>query len=328
MQEGTEPGRDVARLADGADHPFGVAELPQLERRHDQLVPVGEVPVEAALGGTQLLGQRLDRDGREASASQRHEGGFAPVRGGQRFALSLGHVHTLPYGQSSIRRRMERFDMTTLIHHPVHTINSGAGRRLPGSSTVRVRRGSVVAVPRPSTPLLACTLLRVDWSDAFAVTVPFGARGRPPEVWADAIFRDRPPSVRALFAARDVLVRLCDIEPGTPRAFDVVAWSARRGPAGHRPASAGLPGVRARPGGPRGREHRRRGAQPTRPGVLRAGAQDPPLGRPHHARSGGGHSGGAGMTRHAHATAWSCGDGRARDCGAACRRRRHRDRPG
>ena len=120
---------------------------------------------------------------------------------------------------------MERLEMTTLIHHPVHTINSGAGRRLPGTSTVRVRRGNVVAVPRPSTPLLACTLLRVDWSDAFVVDVPFGARGRPAEVWADAIFRDPPPSVRALFAVRDVLVRLCGIEPGTPRAFGFVAWS-------------------------------------------------------------------------------------------------------
>ena len=115
--------------------------------------------------------------------------------------------------------------MTALIHHPVHTINSGAGRRLRATSTVRVRRGGAVAVPRPSTPLLACTLLRVDWSDAFAVAVPFGARGRPPEVWADAIFRGPPRSVRVLFAVRAVLVRLCGIEPGTRRAFDLVAWS-------------------------------------------------------------------------------------------------------
>ena len=115
--------------------------------------------------------------------------------------------------------------MTTLIHHPVHTITSGAGRRLPATATVRVRRCSVVAVPRPSTPLLACTLLRVDWSDAFAVAVPLGVRDRPPEVWADAIFRGPPPSVRALFAVRDVLVRLCGIEPSKRHAFDFVAWS-------------------------------------------------------------------------------------------------------
>jgi hypothetical protein len=73
--------------------------------------------------------------------------------------------------------------------------------------------------------LLLCTLLRVDWSDAFAVAVPFGTRGRPPEIWADAIFRGPPLSVRALFTLRDVLVRCCGIEPGTRRAFDLVAWS-------------------------------------------------------------------------------------------------------
>ena len=42
---------------------------------------------------------------------------------------------------------------------------------------------------------------------------------------ADAIFRGPPLCVRALFAVRDVLVRLCGIEPGTRRAFDFVAWS-------------------------------------------------------------------------------------------------------
>jgi hypothetical protein len=120
---------------------------------------------------------------------------------------------------------MERFAMTTQIHHPVHTINSGAGRRRPVTSTVRVRRGSVVVVPRPTTPLLACTLLRVDWSDAYGIAVPFGARGRPPEDWAEAIFRGPPPLVRALFVVRNLLVRLCGIEPGTRRVFDLVAWS-------------------------------------------------------------------------------------------------------
>ena len=115
--------------------------------------------------------------------------------------------------------------MPTSIHLPVHTINSGADRRLPATSTMRVRRRSVVAASWRRTPLIACTLLRVDWSDAFAVAVPFAARGRPPEVWAEAIFRRPPRSVRVLFAVREVLVRLCGIEPGTRRAFDLVAWS-------------------------------------------------------------------------------------------------------
>jgi Protein of unknown function (DUF2867) len=113
--------------------------------------------------------------------------------------------------------------MSALIHHwPVHP---GAGRGMPATSTVRVRRRSATAVARPSTPLLACTLLRIDWSDAYGIAVPFGARGRPPEDWAEAIFQRPPPLVHALFVVRELLVRACGIEPGTHRAFDVVAWS-------------------------------------------------------------------------------------------------------
>jgi len=77
----------------------------------------------------------------------------------------------------------------------------------------------------PRTRLLACALPRVDWSDAYALALPRRAPERPPEEWAEAIFRAPPPAVRVLFTAREVLVRLVGIERGTPRAFDLVAWS-------------------------------------------------------------------------------------------------------
>ena len=208
MQEGTEPARHVALLADGADDPIRVAELPQVQRGHDQLVPVGEVPVEAALGGAQLLGQRLDRDGGEPAREPAPRGRprSSPRRSTIRafpwpcpYATVRSILHTEAYGKV----RNDRTDPPPRPHHQQRRRPS-APCLVDRAGPARQRRG----VPRPSTPLLACTLLHVDWSDAFAVAVPFGARGRPPEAWADAIFRGPPPSVRALFAVRDVLVRL------------------------------------------------------------------------------------------------------------------------
>jgi Protein of unknown function (DUF2867) len=83
----------------------------------------------------------------------------------------------------------------------------------------------VTQVPVDRTALLACSLLRIDWSDAYAVALPRGARRRPPETWADAVFRGPPPLVRALFVVREVVVRLCGIERRDRRTFDIVAWS-------------------------------------------------------------------------------------------------------
>jgi hypothetical protein len=112
--------------------------------------------------------------------------------------------------------------MSTLTPSPISAL-VGHGHR--GTASVRVRSRSACAVPLPRTPLLACALVRVDWSDAYAVALPRGVRSHPPEDWAHAIFRAPPPLVRALFATREVLVRLCGIEAGDRHAFDIVSWS-------------------------------------------------------------------------------------------------------
>jgi hypothetical protein len=106
-----------------------------------------------------------------------------------------------------------------------HPVRSHAGRQTHLTVVAPVRPGTVTAVPVPRTPLLACALPRVDWSDAYAVALPRHAPARPPEEWADAIFRAPPLAVRILFGAREVLVRLVGIQPGTRRAFDLVSWS-------------------------------------------------------------------------------------------------------
>lgn len=87
------------------------------------------------------------------------------------------------------------------------------------------RPGQTFAVDVPTSPLLARALPAVDASDAYAVSFP----GRPPgnaQEWADAIFHGPPLGVRMLFGAREVVVRIVGIEPGTSRAFDTVEWSA------------------------------------------------------------------------------------------------------
>ena len=106
-----------------------------------------------------------------------------------------------------------------------HPVRSHAGRQHHLTVVAPVRPGNVTAVPMPRTPLLACALPRVDWSDAYALALPRRERAHPPEEWADAIFRAPPPAVRILFGAREVLVRLVGIEPGTRHAFDLVSWS-------------------------------------------------------------------------------------------------------
>ena len=122
--------------------------------------------------------------------------------------------------------------------------------------------------------------------------VPFGARGRPPEDWADAIFRGPPLSVRALFAMREVLVRLCGIEAGDHHVFDLVAWSPDEVLLGiDQRHLAFRASVLVQPDRVV-RQHRRRGAQSTRSRLLRPRAQDPFLGRPYHARSRREHDGG------------------------------------
>jgi hypothetical protein len=103
------------------------------------------------------------------------------------------------------------------------------GRRLRPlyrSRLVRPERfGRVAATDVPSSRLLARALPTVEWSDAYAVSLP----GRPPgdpQEWADAIFRAPPAWVAVLLGVREALVRLVGIERGGHHAFDTVAWNA------------------------------------------------------------------------------------------------------
>lgn len=75
------------------------------------------------------------------------------------------------------------------------------------------------AVPVPGEPsLLAGTLARVDFADAWAVPLPAHVT-RDPEAWVEAIFRSPPGWVVALMGVRNALVRLIGVEPGDRRAF-------------------------------------------------------------------------------------------------------------
>lgn len=89
-----------------------------------------------------------------------------------------------------------------------------------------VRQGHALhphAVPLPSTPLLAQSLPRVDWADAYAVPVPWEGPRRDPEEWVDAVFHEPPPWVRLLFGVRELLVRMVGIERGGRHVFDTVS---------------------------------------------------------------------------------------------------------
>ncbi len=82
------------------------------------------------------------------------------------------------------------------------------------------RSARVYATDLPSTRLLAHPLGSVDWSDAYAVGLARSQPRRDPQEWADAIFRGPPPlATRALFGAREVLVRAVGIERGSSRVF-------------------------------------------------------------------------------------------------------------
>jgi Protein of unknown function (DUF2867) len=89
-------------------------------------------------------------------------------------------------------------------------------RLLRGLETPRAR-----AVPPPRTPLLAGALLRVDWTDAYAVAA-FPGTPSDPQVWADAVFRDPPRWVLAALVLRELLVGLVGIERDGGRAFDTL----------------------------------------------------------------------------------------------------------
>src|SRR3954451_19239095 len=103
----TEPRGRVTTAVDRGDDELGVLLLPSDQGSGDERIAVGEVPVEAALRGPEDLGDGLDGDCCEPPASECLEGGTGPVVDGAAIALSVGHSHTLPYGLTSIRGRME-----------------------------------------------------------------------------------------------------------------------------------------------------------------------------------------------------------------------------
>jgi hypothetical protein len=66
-----------------ADDLRGELLLPELERRLEQRVPVGEVPVEAASGDAEIAGDRVDTDRFDAAGGQRPQCGARPILGGK-----------------------------------------------------------------------------------------------------------------------------------------------------------------------------------------------------------------------------------------------------
>jgi hypothetical protein len=108
--------------------------------------------------------------------------------------------------------------MTTQLQ----SVRSDAGPQIHPRFPRPARHDRVFAMRPPRTALLAHALPFVDWSDAFAVAIPAGARSDPQE-WADAVFR-APPSlvVRVLFGVRELVVRCVGIERGGRHVFDTI----------------------------------------------------------------------------------------------------------
>src|SRR4029450_4396770 len=78
------------------DHRFGPALLPHVQRGLDQGVSVLEVPVEAALGGTELRRHGFHGDGIDTAPGDRRERCPGPVVGCERTVTCLGEGRTLP----------------------------------------------------------------------------------------------------------------------------------------------------------------------------------------------------------------------------------------
>jgi len=107
---------------------------------------------------------------------------------------------------------------------PLLSVRPAVGHEHHGRFVRPAECGRVYATQLPATRLLAHPLPFVDWSDAYAVGLPTGARRRDPQEWADAVFRSSAPLVvRALFGARELLVRTVGIERGGSHVFDTVA---------------------------------------------------------------------------------------------------------
>ena len=101
-----QPGPGVAAVAlDARDDLVDARALPRVEDLLEQRAPVVEVPVEAAPGDAERLGQRLDPDGVGAAGGQRSQALLDPAAAWR--ACRRGHcsgassIHTLLYGWES-----------------------------------------------------------------------------------------------------------------------------------------------------------------------------------------------------------------------------------
>ena len=92
---------------------------------------------------------------------------------------------------------------------------------LPRATAARGSRAYATLLP--TTALLAGALPHVDWSDAYAVSVPSDVPQRDAQEWSDTIFRGPPPWIRVLFGVREVVVRPLRIERGGSHVFATVA---------------------------------------------------------------------------------------------------------
>jgi hypothetical protein len=77
----------------------------------------------------------------------------------------------------------------------------------------------LAAMPVPTGSLICESLPRVDYEDAYAVTIPPGAP-TDPEEWAAAILDSLPGWVAALLRLRNLAVAPFGLNTGSPRAND------------------------------------------------------------------------------------------------------------
>ena len=94
-----------SRIFDGGergDDALGVLRLPTRERRRQQRIAVGEVPIEAALGDAERARQRFDAGGVEPATLDRFERRLLPIRSPEAPIAVAGtpalcHVGLIPY---------------------------------------------------------------------------------------------------------------------------------------------------------------------------------------------------------------------------------------
>ena len=100
LEEPFEPPGRVRNLIELLDHIGRTQPLPHVKSGPDELVAVGEVPVEAAFSRAKLFGERFDRHGRDSAAGDRVQRGQGPI------VASQSHL-PYPSVRTTIRYRMD-----------------------------------------------------------------------------------------------------------------------------------------------------------------------------------------------------------------------------